>query len=53
MDEELHTCPKCGAVLVKKSLDGTFTLDGGSTSLSGFYCPNCDKPKTTPQENDH
>lgn len=52
MDGKLHTCPKCGAVLVKKPLDGTFTLDD-STSLNGFYCPNCDKPKTTSQENDH
>ena len=43
MTEEKHpTCPKCKSVMIPTHLDGTFKLDG-STDLSGYYCPNCEK----------
>lgn len=41
-EEKRPTCPKCGSVMVPTHLDGTFKLDG-STDLSGYYCPNCEK----------
>lgn len=49
-DKEIHICKKCGATKLKAKMDGTFRFDG-SIDMSGYYCPNCSKKKSEPDEN--
>lgn len=52
MTEEKHICPKCGTPMEPQNLNGSFCLDGTS-DMSGYYCPNCDKqPEDSEDAND-